>query len=106
MAVAVAIEIEKADTANDRMEALQAVPRHKEPEMKETKAPVASGFMQNMFSCAACACTENMPCREGAPVSGVPLEIDQSRDMMSETLVQQWASGPPIAFPSKEQQSH
>ena len=45
MAVAVSVEIEQAETANDRMEALQAIPRHKEPEMKDTKAPAESGFM-------------------------------------------------------------
>merc|ERR1711937_196769 len=49
----VAVEVEKADMLNDQTKTVQ------EPEMflrEQTEAPLASGFMQGMFSCACGPC--------------------------------------------------
>ena len=49
----VTVEVEKAEMSNDQMKTVQ------EPELllrEQTEAPVASGFMQGMFSCACAPC--------------------------------------------------
>ena len=83
------------------LEAQRESLRDKEPEIIQNEAPMTSGVMQGMFSCAACACTEKMPSSGTLPASGVPLDVNHSRDIFSEAVVQRWASGPPRAPPQR-----
>jgi len=67
----------------------------------QSEVPEEIGFTQGMFSCAACACTEKMPSSGTLPASGVPLDVNHSRDIFSEAVAQRWASGPPRAPPQR-----